>query len=70
MSSFFALIEVVLRALKVWDLFLDWLVDVKRAEIEERRAKRDQAINDSQKAETPDEIWKSQEDIANNTPRP
>lgn len=70
MSSFFALIEVVLRALKVWDLFLDWLVDMKRAEIEERRAKRDQAIDNSKKVETPDEIWNSQQDIVDSSPRP
>ena len=70
MSSFFAIVELILRALKAWDLFLDWLVETKRAEIEERRARRDTAIEDAKKAETPEEIWDAQDRISDSSPRP
>lgn len=40
----------------------------RRAETEEKKQKREKAIDDSKKAETDEEIWKSQDEITRNQP--
>jgi hypothetical protein len=67
-TNFFAVIQLILKAFQVWDAFMLWMSDNYSKEMEIRRQKRDQAIEDSKKAETDDEIWKSQDDISRNPP--
>lgn len=69
-TKIFALIELILGLLKLKDQFFDWYTEKHSAEIEKRAQKRDQAVDQSKKAETDDDIWKSQEDIVNNSPQP
>lgn len=68
--SIFAIIELILKALSLLDGFNSYM-DTKRAAENAKRAQdRSAAIDDSKKAETDDEIWKSQQDVANNQPKP
>lgn len=66
--AFFDLIAVVLKLLKLWDFFLSYMDKKYSADLEVKRQAREKAIDDSKKAETDEEIWKSQDDITNNMP--
>lgn len=69
-TQVFAVIELVLRFFKAWDAFLDFLAEKHAADLEARIQARNQAIDDSKKADSDDDIWKSQDGIVTNTPRP
>lgn len=56
--------------LDVWNYIQEYFSSKKRAEEEKRNQEREQAIEDSKKAETDDEIWDSQDRIVNNKPKP
>lgn len=70
MGSIFALIELILKLLKLWDGLMDYSDSKRAAEREAARQAREKAIEDSKKAETDDDIWKSQDGIVNNQPKP
>ena len=68
MSNVFAVIQLILAALSMWEGFLDWLAVRHLTEITERAARLNQAIDDATKATTPDEAWDAQTDIVDNEP--
>lgn len=70
MTQIFLIIEAALKAFKAWELFIDWMDQRHRAQMEERRAKRDAAIDESTKADSDEAIFDSQDDIVDNRPRP
>lgn len=66
--GFFAIIELILKLIGLWNEFGDYM-DVKRkADIEKRRQERDKAIDDSKQAETDSEIWDTQDRITGRKP--
>lgn len=67
-GQIFAIIQVVLKLIGLWDQFLDWSDQKRVAEAEERRQKREQAISDLDKAKTDEDIFNEQTKIVNNKP--
>jgi hypothetical protein len=70
LGKLFLLIELIMRLFKLWDQFVDYADEKRKAEVEKRRQDRAKAIEDSKKAESDEDIWKSQEDIVKHRPRP
>jgi hypothetical protein len=68
LSQIFTLIEFFMQALKIWDDFLTWTVEKHKQEIDERLQRLSAAVDASTKANTDDEIWKSQDEIVKNLP--
>lgn len=48
----------------------EWQEAERRKSDELKKRERDKAIDDSKKAGTDDEIWKNQDTIVNNQPKP
>lgn len=66
-----AIIDIVsaIRALiALFRLFNEWSYQTKVEEANRRNKERAKAIDDSKKAQSDDEIWKSQEKIVKNKP--
>lgn len=63
--SIFNTIKEVLGFIK---LLLNWIDDMKQNEAEEKAVRLKEAVERSKKAESDEEIWKSQDDIINNKP--
>jgi hypothetical protein len=68
MTSFFALVEIILKLLRLRDEFLDYLVASRIKEEEEKRQNREKAIDAIEKAEDEDAFDKAQEEIVRNKP--
>lgn len=68
LANLFALIQLILKALSIWEGFLDSVEEADVQKRNARRLKRDKAIDDSTKAETDEEIWKSQDEYTRNQP--
>lgn len=66
--SIFAIIETVLRLLKLWDGLINYVDEKRIAEIEAARQKRDKAVDDQKNAKSEDDFDKAQSDISSNTP--
>ena len=64
----FLLIELLLKLIGLWEQFSSYVQAQKLIEDEEKRQRREKAIEDSKKAETDEEIWKSQDGIVDNSP--
>lgn len=64
----YSVIQLILKAIGLWEEFLNYSDAQRAAEAAERTQKRNDAIDASKKAESDDDIWKSQEDITNNLP--
>lgn len=69
-SNAFALIRLILMGLSLWEGFLSWLEANHSKEIEERKQRREAAIEAIKNAQTEDEFDKAQSDIVRNGPRP
>jgi len=66
-SGIFNAIALLLKLLKLWDQFGDYM-DAKRvAEAEEKRQRREQAIRDQQNAKTEEEFDDAQDRIVDNS---
>lgn len=70
LANFFALIRLILKALDLFEGFLDSIDQADIAAREVRRQKREQAVDDAAKAKTPEEAFNAQERIIDNQPRP
>lgn len=70
MGQIFAAIELILKLTKLWDAFMDYMDEKHSAELQKRQQVRNEAIEDSKKAETDDEIWASQDKLVDNIPKP
>lgn len=70
MSEIFVIVEAILKAIKLWDGFMNYMDTKHRADLQAVAQARDKAIDDSKKADTDDEIWKSQDGITHNQPKP
>lgn len=64
------LISIVRALIGLYGAFKEAQEARARAEQEKRKQDRDKAIDDSKKAVTNEEIWKSQDDIVNNQSKP
>lgn len=70
MGSIFALIELILKLLKLWDGLIDYSDQKRATEREAAKQARDKAVDDSKKADSDEDVWKSQDEIVNNQPKP
>lgn len=68
LPNLFALIQVILKGLSLWEAFLDYIAIKHQAEMDERRQRQKQAVEDATKAKTPEEAWRAQEGIIDNEP--
>lgn len=69
-AQIFAIIQLVLKLIGLWEQFSQWTIDKATADREERRQTRDAAVAAQQKATDEAEFDKAQDDIARNLPRP
>lgn len=70
LANFFALIQLILKALSLWESFLDWQEEKNIAIRNEKAIAREAALRALISAETDEDIWKHQEDIVKNRPQP
>jgi hypothetical protein len=70
LSQFFMLIELALKAMKLWESFLDWQEENKIAIRHDRAVEREKAIQAGIDAKTEDEIWEAQTRVVENLPQP
>lgn len=64
----FTIIEIIIRLIGLWNQFTDFLYRDWKAKQEKKRQELDKAVEESKKAETNDEIWKTEDDITRNLP--
>jgi hypothetical protein len=69
-TKVFLIVELILRLFKIWDKFGSYVDQRRAAEMEARAQAREKAIEKLKQAKTPDEIWKAQEELVKNGPRP
>lgn len=62
------IIELILKAIGLYDGFVNYLDARKLAEEQARQQARDKAIDDATKATTPDEAWNAQTGIVDSEP--
>lgn len=65
-ANIFSLIQLILKALSLWEGFLDSVEAKDAADAEERRQRRNKAADDATKAVTPEDAWKAQDEIVRN----
>lgn len=70
MGSIFAIIELILKLFRLWDGFIDYSDQKRRAAREAAKQARDKGVDDSKKADTDEDIWNSQDEIVRSTPKP
>lgn len=68
--SFFTIIEAFLKAMSLWESFLNYMDEKHRADLEAVKQARDKAIDDSKKADSDGDIWKSQDGITGHGDKP
>ncbi len=68
LTNIFAVIQLVLKLMKLWDQFLDYADTQRKAEAEARRQRREKAIEDAENAKTEEEAWDAQKRIIDNDP--
>lgn len=64
----FEAISLILKLLKLWDGFLDFLDKKYTADLEKRRQAREKAIDKSVEDESDEDLFKDQTDIVDNAP--
>lgn len=65
--GFFDLISLVLKLVGLWEGFLDFLDKKHSAELELRRQRREAALDQAEKAETPEDAFAAQDKILDNS---
>lgn len=68
MLTFFSLIQFLLNIFGLWEEFLRFSDSQRLAEDQLKTQKRNDAVDDSKKAKTDDDVWKSQDTIITNRP--
>lgn len=66
----FAVIQLLLKLIGLWEQFSQWTIDKAIADREERKQARDKAVDAQQKAQTEEEFNRAQDEITRNLPRP
>lgn len=69
-TQIFAVIELVLKLIGLWEQFSAYTIQKSIADRAERKQQRDRAVDKQQTAQTEDEFDKAQDDISRNMPRP
>ncbi len=64
----FTFIELLLRALGLYDGFINYLDTKRLADEELKRQAREKAVDDATKAQTPDDAFNAQDGIVSNEP--
>lgn len=67
-GSIFAVIELILKLIGLWDQFLDYSDAKRRAQDEVKRQEREKAADKAANAETDGEIFDAETDVTNNMP--
>lgn len=71
MAQVFLVIEFIMRLFRIYDDFMAWSDQKRSAELEERKQKRDAAVNEQQKPDiTEEEFDRLQKVISDSLPRP
>lgn len=68
LTAIFACIELALRLFGLWGTFLDYINTRQSADAANKTAARNEAVDQSTKAKTDDEIWQTQDGVINNKP--
>jgi hypothetical protein len=68
LAQIMSIISVIRALLDLWKYFQNYQESARKAEAEKKRQAREEAIDQSVKAETQEEIWASQDKIASNKP--
>ncbi len=68
MSTFFAIIRILLGLIGAWESFLAYTDKIRAAEAEKKNQDRDKAIDAAQVAKTPEEAWDAQTKVVDNIP--
>ncbi len=67
-ASVYSVIQLILKLFGLWDDFLDYSDNQRKIAADKKQQDLEKAVDQSTKAETDDEIWKSQDDITKNMP--
>lgn len=69
-ANVFAVIQLLLKLIGLWEQFQDYTIRSAIAQREERKQDRDKAVDAQKTALTEDEFDKAQDIISGNMPRP
>lgn len=69
-GQIFAVIQLVLKLIGLWEQFLDYSDKARVAEGQKNTQEREKAVDELEKAETEDEFDKAQSKIIDHKPRP
>ena len=70
MLTYLQAILAAIRALyELFRFFQNWKIQQEKVAAEKRQQELEQAVENSKKAESEDEIWKSQDDVISSKPR-
>lgn len=67
-AQIFAVIEVLLKLMGLYDGFINYLDAKRLAEDEAKRQAREGAVDDAAKAQTPDDAYRAQDGVVSNDP--
>lgn len=70
LANLFALIQLILKVLSLWEGLLDSIEQADIAKREERRQAREKALEQLQNATSEDEFDKAQDSVVDNQSRP
>lgn len=68
LTGIFAVIQLLLKAIGLWEQFLDYAEKQKIAEAEKRNQDRNKAVDEQKNAKTEEEFDRAQDKIVDNSP--
>lgn len=69
-SQVFAVVQLLLKVFGLWEQFLDYSDKARTAEAEERKQRREEAVDKQKDAQSEEEFDRAQDDIVGSNPKP
>lgn len=66
--NLFSFIEMILRLMRLWDQFAEYVVTMRQQEIDRKQRELEKAVDATEKIKTAEDAYNAQKDIVDNLP--